>query len=227
MNWKEPYFLTLTVKVYQAKSLKVMIQGIMKAFKQIRDKYRQRNHRETGKKLIGIKSLECNFNAVNRTYNPHLHLILPTKEIADLLLNEWLEKWTPKFARRPGQYIRPIKDLEKDLIETIKYGSKIFTEPDVNKKTKDLKNKFIYAKALYNIFNAMEGIRIFDRFGFDLPKEEKIIRGARVVNNHYEWFFHPKYFDWLNTENELVLSGYVPTPELLNFMENNINVELE
>jgi len=54
----------------------------------------------------------------------------------------------------------------------IKYGSKIFIEPDVNEKpaTGDAK---IYAAGLYNIFDAMKGLRIFERFCFNLPPGSK------------------------------------------------------
>ena len=114
------------------------------------------------------------------------------------------------------------------LIETIKYGSKIFTEPDVNKKANSSNNGKIHAAAVYNIFDAMEGLRLFDRFGFDLPKgTAKERKGARVVTKYGEWLFVPQYFDWLNTENELTLTGYVPKTDLVNLLEYNIDLESE
>ena len=117
---------------------------------------------------------------------------------------------------------------KESLIEIIKYGSKIFTEPDVNNKSYSKVNRDIYVAALYNIFDAMKKLRIFERFGFDLPKgiiRERI--GARVVSKYAEWVFVAKYADWLNTQNELVLSGYTPETELVNLLEYNIDKELE
>ena len=183
--------------------------------------------RGKGIQLIGIKSLECNFNPKKRTYNPHFHVIVPTREIAEILIKEWLLKWTPKHAGRQCQDLRPIHNLETALIETIKYGSKIFTEPDVNKKS-NTGNSNIHALALYNIFDAMEGLRLFDRFGFDLPKNSNPQpKGARVVTDYHEWIFDPYNFDWLGVENEQTLTGYNPPSGLANLLENNIDRELE
>lgn len=225
-EWPQPQFVTLTIRACKATRLKVMLNGMIKAFRQINEKYRKRNQRNNGIRLIGVKSLECNFNPMKMTYNPHLHLIVASREIGEIIIKEWLAKWTSKFALRVAQDIRPINDLEGGLIEIIKYGSKIFTEPDVNSKSSSHNRSQIYAAALYNIFDAMKDLRIFERFGFDHPNPQKQIMGSKVVDNYYEWVFVPQYFDWLNTENELVLSGFAPKQELVNLLEHNINVEL-
>lgn len=64
------------------------------------------------------------------TYNPHFHLIVLDKETASILINEWLNIGTPKFAGRTSQNMQPVANCEATLIEIVKYGSKIFTEPD-------------------------------------------------------------------------------------------------
>ncbi len=69
----------------------------------------------------------------------------------------------------------------------------------------------------------MKRLRIFERFGSDLPKETKNETGARVVNEYYEWVFDARYFDWLNADNALTLTGYIPKTELINLLENNID----
>ena len=225
-QWQTPYFVTLTIKACKAGSLRIMVKALIRGFKRINEKYRKNNQRGKGIRLFGVKSVECNYNPISCTYNPHLHLIVANKEIAETLTAEWLALWTPKFTNRVAQHYRPIHDLEMALIETIKYGSKIFTEPDVRNKSKGSKDGTLYAAALYNIFNAMEGIRIFDRFGFDLPKAPlKERKGARVVTEFSKWVFSPQYFDWLNTENELTLSGYDPSADLRNLLENRIDKE--
>lgn len=227
-EWKEPYFLTLTIKACKANNLKKMLEGMINAFKLINAKFRKRNQRNTGIRLIGIKSLECNFNPVKNTYNPHFHIIVLNKEIAETLIDEWLNIWNDKFnlfTSRKAQFYRPVKDLESDLVETIKYSSKIFTEPDINTKSKRIGNRDIYAKALYNIFMAMKGLRIFDRFGFDLPGAKETIP-AQVVTNYTEWKFSTQYHDWL-TDSELTLTGYIAPAELINLLEYNIDKELE
>ncbi|WP_158235300.1 hypothetical protein [Flavobacterium sp. 9] len=48
----------------------------------------QKTQKDNGIKLVAVKSLECNFNPKTQTYNPHLHLIVASNEIAELLVNE-------------------------------------------------------------------------------------------------------------------------------------------
>ena len=211
-RWNEPYFVTLTVKACKANKLKIMLKGLIRAIKQINEKYRKRSLKGTDIMLIGVKSLECNFKPSLSTYNPHLHLIVASKEIAEIFIKEWLIKWTPKYTTRAAQHYRPIQDIKWDLVETIKYGSKIFTEPDINNKAKSKTDNTIYAAALYNIFEAMKRLRIFERFGFNLPKGTgRQTSSAKVVTEYFEWQFVTQYFDWCNVDNELVLSAFAPS----------------
>ena len=226
-TWSDPYFLTLTIKARSLVNLNKFMKGVLKAFQLINSKYRKRNIRGKGIKLMGVKSLECNFNPVKRTYNPHLHLIVPNKEIGEILIVKWLKIWGPKFTPRAGQHSAPVKDREKALIEIIKYGSKIFTEPDVNKKSKSSGTAKIHVAALDNIFKAMKEIRIFERFGFNLPKDLDLYKtGASLVSDYDEWIFDPQKFDWLNLADEKCLSEYIPLLELKNLLENSIDKDI-
>lgn len=226
-EWKQPYFVTLTVKSCSKKRLPEFTKALIRGFRRITTKYRKQDQRGTGTRLIGIKSLECNFNPVKKTYNPHLHLIVASKEIANILIVEWLKLWTPSFTNRKAQHAVPVYNLEKGLIEIIKYGSKIFTEPEVDKNARSKGNGTIYAAALYNIFEAMKGLRIFERFGFDLPKTPKERTGAKVVNEYGEWVFDARFSDWLDIDSELTLCSYQPTPQLLSLLVESVNVELD
>jgi plasmid rolling circle replication initiator protein Rep len=54
---------------------------------------------------MGIKSLECNFNPKTRTYNAHFHFIVPSKEIAEMLIKRMdialdERSYCPMVARR-------------------------------------------------------------------------------------------------------------------------------
>ena len=79
------------------------------AFKLISNRCKKRHQRGKGIKLIGIKSLECNFNPIRKTYNPHYHLIVATKEMAEVLKKEWLKLWTKKYTSPKAQHIRKVK----------------------------------------------------------------------------------------------------------------------
>lgn len=214
-SWEQPYFVTLTIKSFGAKSLHKIMRKILRAFELIHAKYRKRNQRGKGIKLVGIKSLECNYNPKHKTYNPHLHLILATKEMADILIDEWLALWGQAkkytYVNRKGQNAVPIYNNETALIEIVKYGSKIFTEPDVNNKQSGNTNNTLYAAALANIFNAMQGLRIFERFGFNLPKELSARKTKISVAKEYqEWEYDIKSFDWLNNQTGEKLTNYTP-----------------
>jgi hypothetical protein len=77
------------------------------------DRNRKRNQRGTGSKLIGIKSLERCFNPKTKKYNPHLHIIVPNKEMAEIIVKECLELCPMPFASDKAQKIIKIDNTEK------------------------------------------------------------------------------------------------------------------
>lgn len=233
-TWEKPYFVTLTAKAVPLKSLKKRMSDMNRGFRLISSKLRKQHQRGKGIKLVGIKALECNFNPTAKTYNPHLHLLVSNKAMAELLINEWLLKCTDsngkKWALECAQNMQPAYNSEKVLIEIIKYSSKIFTDPTENKKHK--KNhptkQDIYVKAYSNILKAMQGLRIFDRFGFNLSKENNSNEiNSKVIKDYDEWEFDPKQSDWINTENNESLSKYIPTSQLLEILNNRTDINSE
>lgn len=227
-KWQEPYFVTLTAKSVPLKSLNKRMKDMNRGFRKISAKYKKRAQRGKGVRLLGIKSLESNFNPITKKYNPHLHLIVATKEMADILIKEWLTICTREFASPRAQKARKVEDLEHDLIEIIKYGSKIFTEPDVNNKAKNKGDSYIHTAALDNIFTAMKGIRIFERFGFNLPKEDKTqTNTTRLITDYKEWEFDLNQCDWINVKTGEPFSGFVPKTELKNLLDYHIDMQLE
>lgn len=226
-KWSQPYFMTLTVKSCSARRLPEMMGAMVRGFQLIQDRQRKRNERGEALKFIGIRTLECNFNPSRRTYNPHFHLIVESKEMAELLINEWLKQWTPKFAGRKAQDMRPVKDLTTNLIEVIKYGSKVFTDPTTNKNRQSKGNAKIYAKAWYNILSAMKGHRLFERFGFNNPNPKEQPTGAKVVVDFEKWTYNLKLCDWINKQTGETLTNYTPPPELLDVFANRVDTEKE
>jgi len=175
--------------------------------------------------LVGVKSLECNFNPKARTYNPHLHIIVPDKEMAETLKREWLASPELTKTSYKGQKIRRVNDTERDLIEIIKYGTKIFTEPDLSKKKNNSK---IYIAAMVNIIDAMKNHRVFDRFGFNLPKpiEEKVKKVSRVYD-YDRWIYVSKRMDWFSEITGQAFADYQLEVSLFNLLVNNIDTELQ
>lgn len=225
-KWKKPYFVTLTIKAVPAYRLSQTIDDMFNAFRKIKERCKQRTRRGTSVKIKGIKSLEWNFNSVQKTYNPHFHLIVPSKLVADLLMKEWLSYWTNPIATINAQDARPVKDVERDLVELIKYSTKTFTEPDSKRKNGTKSKPKIYAFALDNIFQSFSGHRLFDRFGFSLPKQVKAESKVQWVTHYQEWQYNIAVGDWVGNEMEATLSGYNPTPELLSLLDSEIDSAL-
>jgi hypothetical protein len=221
-TWEDPHFLTLTVKSVPYSRLKDHMRSMVEVFRKIIDKYKKRKARGKGTKLIGIRSLESNFNPVKKTYNPHFHVLVANAEMGYLLLNEWVSRGKRKRVGRQAQNIQKVQDQLSILIELIKYGSKIFTEPDINKKTSEKGGKRLYTKALNNIFDAMKGFRIFERFGFNLPPNTKEVTGASLFHNCSEWNYDMKAFGWLNNQGEK-LSDFVPVSQLIELLHSGID----
>ncbi len=69
---------------------------MIRGFRRINTKHRKSHQRDTGIKLVGVKSLECEFNQKN--YNPHLHIITANREMAEVIVAEWLKLCTSEFA---------------------------------------------------------------------------------------------------------------------------------
>jgi hypothetical protein len=226
-TWPKPHMVTLTVKAVSASQLNPVIRSMLYGFEKITGKFRKRHQRGKGVKLQGIKSLECNFNSQKRTYNPHFHIIVPDLRTANTLVDEWLKCSNKRWTGRQAQNITKVYNNQKALIELIKYGSKIFTEADINNKERSKGARKIYAAALYNIFVAMEGLRIFERFGFNLPKRNFNKVGSFITKEFDGWAYNLKYCDWVNIKNAQVLSGYIPPAELIDLLQNNVDAILK
>lgn len=224
-QWERPYFVTLTAKALPAKNLIRRMSDINRGLRIIVERHRKRTQRGNGTRLVGIKSLECNFNPVRRTYNPHLHLIVENEEMAKTIISEWLVLLTSKFASPKAQLAKEISDREITLVEVVKYSTKLLTEPDPNKKSKT-GPRHVYLKAVYNIVNAMEGLRAFDRFGFNLPTDSRRKPQSRQAEDCESWKYDPSVNDWRNSKDQR-LTGYLPSAELIATLLNNIDAELD
>lgn len=225
--WPDPHMATLTVKSVKAKDLRRIIDNMMLCFGRIKDKYKKQEQRGKGQKLIGIRSLESNYNPQRRTYNPHLHVIVPERWMAQTLRLEWIARRTsPKWVCRKAQDVRPVWSTESGMMELIKYGSKIFTEYDLKKKRDWTEAPTIYAAALDTILAAMHGKRIFDRFGFDLPLTIEKPVDSQLISDCQKFAYNKDAFDWVDGNSGELLTGYQQDPKLVDLLVSNINTTL-
>jgi hypothetical protein len=225
-TWKDAHLLTLTRLAVPAHKLKAAIADTQAKFRQIIARLKKRHLRGTGCRIMGLRALECNFNAQKRTYNPHFHLIVPTKEVADALLTEWLKEWGPRYATREAKNCRKIKNTIEDLIEVIKYETKIITDPEPKRGKKKGRTYKIFPRALDTIYTAMKGERLVERFGFNLPKVKKEKQESRIVTEYEIWDYHLRSADWLHADHESTLTSFEASFELQNILSSHIQDNL-
>lgn len=224
-EWEHPYFVTLTVKSPKAKNLKKIVDAMCRAMSKIIDKYNRGYKKGKCSRLIGIRALECGFNPDKHTYNPHFHIIVKNKEIAETLKKEWCKLWTLRYANPAAQKVKRVWDMQGALIELIKYCGKIFTEPEYDKKLQGMAKPIIYAHALYNILKVLEKKHVFEPFGFTLPKQPK--KGTFTpVSDYKKWHLDPKTGDYVNEDLDFPLIGFEKPPELEHLLEKCIDTVL-
>ncbi len=226
-QWEDPHFLTLTIRSKKARSLDKWMSGMVRAFDLINNRCKARHRRGKGIKIMGIKSLECNFNPKKQWYNPHYHMIVPNRAVGELLRDEWLRQWKG-CAGWKGQDLRRVDDLESSLVEIMKYSTKIFTEIDVREERRQKGDYKVYIAAMHNIFKAMKPHQTFGSFGFKLPTEvttrEAIVN---VLEDYKTWVFDPKESVYINTETDEVLFDYQLPEKIRRILESRVDLGLE
>lgn len=84
----------------------------------------------------------------------------------------------------------------------------------------------IYAYALDNILTAMKDKRIFDRFGFNLPKQTPKQPSFKLIDNFEKWIFSSFATDWINPNTGECLTGYLQRIQLSYLLNECIDITL-
>lgn len=195
----EIYFLTLTIKSVKAKDLPATISKMYKAFRYIHHNILRLNY---GLKLKGLRKFECNYNIIDDTFNPHIHLVLSGKPCELLLIKSLWLTYFPKETKPQAQDIR--KADEDTLQEMFKYFTKIVVNSDFNPVATDV------------IFRSMKGKRVYQPFGIKKVSEEVENITAEEIDFQPEqievWVYQNKKFDWVNGRGQS-FSGYKPNED--------------
>ena len=205
------YLITLTSKTVKEKRLKFEIEKKIKAFTRIKDNLRK-NHNV---KLIGCRKLEVTYNESDDKYHPHFHFIQQGKKEAEMLLKYWY-KHNPNASEK-AQDIRPIDvNNEKNLIEVFKYATKEVAKDEIN------------AKALHNIYVAIDGKRVFQTYG-KLRKVKQIKEAKEEINqadfikpNNEIWQYDNTIKDYVNAYNQELIG----TQQITYDIEESKNREI-
>ena len=195
-KFSNPHFLTLTIPNVKGGALASTIVIMNKAIRDI-----TRNIKKTYKiQVKALKKYECTYNKITDEYHPHFHFIVETKEVGDLIINLWLNKFTD--AKRIGQDLR-ITD-ENSLTELCKYFTKIVSKDnDYNPIALDI------------MFRAVKNKRTFQSIGIKKKVSEEV-EEIEIQEIDFKaptkeiYVYHSDSYDWVSSCGEC-LSEYKPT----------------
>lgn len=214
-QWEDKVFLTLTVPNCSAEDLPETILQMKGVFDKIRKQLDNAHRRDKSKKTVyGLRKLEVTYNADERNYHPHFHLILESREVANVLREKWLEHF--QNASWNGQNVKDADD--NSCLELCKYFTKLISSHS--------KERIIHVDPLDVIFRAVAGQRTMQAYGGlrlekELTDEEADALAADMdLDAVYEW--HQSVADWVNQETGEVLTHYQPDNELRQLVEQGI-----
>ena len=199
------YFVTLTNRGVKAEALAKQITFMTRAFSNCVQSIR-RTHRIP---FMAIRKLEVTrSDASSNQYHPHFHLVVHTKQAAELLIQSWLSR-SPTFSSPDAQNIQRI--TPGTLHETLKYATKIIaTDPEDGKR-------YIDAEGIHQIVKALSGKKTLQPIGFRLPRldaeEEEAFKLEHATHAYKRigeavcWTYVPDYGDWVDLETGEVLTG--------------------
>jgi hypothetical protein len=208
----EPYFVTLTIPNVKDKELRAALSGMIQTSKNV-----MLSLKRLKMPVNGIRKIECTYNAKEDTYHPHLHFIVNGKNVAENIVNKWIERYS--YADRKGQDYRAVNTLDENEVngmkELFKYTTKIITK---------VQNEgyLIYLSAIDRIFRSMKGMRTFQPIGNIKKVDDELtnLDSQEYDVEPYEfvvWKWEKN--DWQNMTNGKMLSNYKPDKymkELLN-----------
>lgn len=203
------YFVTLTVPNCKGESLASVIREMLRCCKTIMEKLKKRKQRGvTQYQLVGIRKMECTYNAIRNDYHPHFHFIIQGEQAAKELVDEWVVR--NPLCTTKAQDIRLADN--SSIVELFKYFAKV-----VGKNSKG--DISIHIQSLDVIFSAMRGLRVFQPFGVikDVTEDINGIISERynVPDGVYDWY----EVDWCNSDGE-VLTGYMPDEKMNNLVNS-------
>lgn len=212
----DPQFLTLTIPNVPAEELRSTIKKMGAVMRKIQD-----NRRKAKKELItGVRKLECTYNTQLNNYHPHYHLIMQGEEIANEVINAWLEFY-------PAASIKAQKTITAtDCKELFKYFTKLTSKTGTTYKNfSKLVDEWFFPEAIDQIFQAIAHLRIIQPMGDikllkkaeeveelqSLDLDETVTIGSDIIL--YKWY-HDNWIDMYSGEQ---FTSYKPPKNLQYF----------
>lgn len=190
------YLVTLTAPTVPGEQLRTEIAKRYEIVTKIKDSIRK-VHKI---KLRGFRKLEIAHNSRTKLFHPHYHLLIESKEAANLVHDYWL-KLMPG-AKHRAQDVRKVTS-SKGLFEVFKYITKAVT--------KDTFDKY----ALDEMYVAIKGVRTYQSFGIKKTQEVKIEKYETLIISHKSeridvWKWCKEFNDWYDSKGEQLNDGMVP-----------------
>jgi hypothetical protein len=192
-EFKNPYFVTLTIPNVDGADLRKSICKMISTFIRI-----NRQLRDQKKGIKGIRKIECTYNSTLKNFHPHFHLLVDGTDQADVLISAWLDQ--NQDSDRRAQDSRPADD--NSLIELFKYSTKMTTETD---------NRVMMSPdALDLIFKALYKIRTYQPIGIKkiVPDEDIDELQAEQIEELKSavdvWIWEQELRDWINSNGEFL-----------------------
>ena len=212
----DKYLVTLTLPNVPAAELRATLIQMRNTVQGIQDMFKKRHQRKKQSwQLVGLRKLECTYNAIARNYHPHFHFIISGAEAAKGLIDKWLER-TPTAMFTLQDMRRAEAGAQKELF---KYFAKLVTK----KKGKNV----TLTEPLDTIFRAMRGLRVFQPIGIekDVPEEIENLQSVEVEgitpapeHRYLKWAEGGS--DWIDSETGEGLTGYKPSAQMDELIEN-------
>lgn len=163
-NIENQHFVTLTIQNIPEHKLKQAIEYMYLTMRKV-----QKSFIYEKMPIIGIRKLECTHSSARNDYHPHYHFLIEgnRKDLIDKWIQE-INKHNYFYADRRGQEILQADSRSKK--ELFKYFTKLMTTKK-DDKGQDLR---ISSYALDQIFQAIEGKRVFQSMGIKKFVEEDV-----------------------------------------------------
>lgn len=220
-SWEDPHLVTLTSKSVRKHFLDEEIRKTLRTFTLVRNSLKSKYQRGLEPKFIGIKALECNFNQMTKSYNPHLHIIVPNQYMATTLLNEWMRR-NPLLK---AKLITQITNTDEEISKLIAYLNKSLSQ-NLHSNNQYNNPKHLYAKAIYNIHEALNRKHLFRGFGgFKLVQNKEEIP-FEILTKTNKVIYDLLSYNYFNQESGEQLTKFEPDSKL-SFQMNHINIDID
>lgn len=190
------HFVTLTIPNCRSSEIEQKMDEMAAAWRQIADNARKQHRRFRGLRKIELKV------GKGGGFHPHYHLIVEGAENGQWIIEEWLERFPT--ARRGAQDVKPIDNVERALVELMKYATKLSCAEDSSNRIA------CTPRQMDRIFRALHRRRLIQPFGglkaipetkFEITPET--IEKARGL---YIW----QENDWFHVQTGEALTNFKP-----------------